>query len=158
MTGPGEAHPAWCARLHGGPVHATLPVTIWNADGVRITTSAEQQPDEGALPDVAAIVMSATGVTWLQLPLHQAQALQVGLYSLLMKVENIGPRRPIMSMREALVKTLTIRDGKKTVEKRVTLALRANPGEPLISLTPVEARALGRRLAMEADAVEGGVR
>lgn len=145
----------WCARMHPGPVHATLPVTVYNADGVRITTSAEQQPT-GALPVIVVIMMSANGVTTLHMPLYQAQALQVGLYSLMMKVEGIGPRRPVMSTRETAVRTLTVREGRKVVEKRVVLVAKANPNEPILSLSAAEAQILGRRLGMEGRLIEGG--
>jgi ribosomal protein L5 len=144
--------------MHLGVAHASLPVTVWAADGVRIIMSAEQQPGEGAVPSVITIVMSVTGVTTLHVPLAQAQAIQAGLQSLAAKVENIGPHRPVMSTAEIRVKTQTIREGRKVIAKRVVIVPVAIQDQPLISLSVREAKGLANRLVMEAGAIEAGVR
>lgn len=152
-------HPIWCSALENDPTHRSTPVTTWNANGVQVTMSIRQRYLTDAQPIVVVVVMSRDGVTTLEMPLDEAQGMQVGLFSQLIKIDQgTTTRRRITSNTQTRVKTITVRDGRKVLAKRVALIDLAEPDEPILSLLPDEAKALSRRLSMEATAIEGGIR
>jgi hypothetical protein len=65
---------------------------------------------------------------------------------------------PVTATADMQVKTITVRDGRKVVDKRVAVVRKTDPTDVILSLAPAEAAAFGRRLGFEADAITGGAR
>lgn len=154
---PGPLHPTWCTETETDGIHRSTPVTVWRADGVEIRTAIEQSVRDRQ-PVILIVSSSKDRMTAMHLPQDQAAGLLAGLYSAVGTVDGTRRSRTMTSTRQTQVRTLTVRDGRRVIEKRVILVERANPTDPILSLSTNEARSLGRRLATEAQAIEGGVR
>jgi hypothetical protein len=76
----------WCARAHRPGHHATAATTVWNGPDSRLLTSIEMRASEVA-PSIVLVALTPEGVTQLRLPPEQANAVQVGLFMLLTKLE-----------------------------------------------------------------------
>lgn len=154
---PGPLHPTWCNLTETDGIHRSTPVTVWRATGVEIRTAVEQSARD-LQPVILIVTASKDRMTAMHLPQDQAAGLLAGLYSAVGTVDGTRVTRTITSVEQTQVRTLTVRDGRRVVEKRVILVERANPTDPILSLPVAEAKSLSRRLGYEADAIEGGVR